>query len=73
MDDSLPFEDFPASRHMRGYNLSFADGHVERWPLLNTNTVLTFQVQVRAGSSDWTRLKRATTTPLPGYVSGIPQ
>lgn len=68
MDDSEPFEDFPASRHMHGYNLSFADGHVERWPLRDTNSVFTpFKIpQILSQNSDWIKLKRSTTIGLPG-------
>jgi prepilin-type processing-associated H-X9-DG protein len=70
MDNSQPFEDFPANRHTHGYNLSFADGHVERWALRDTNTVLTamYLTQIQPQNSDWVRLKQATTTYLPGFL-----
>ncbi len=66
MDNSLPFEDFPANRHTRGYNLSFADGHVERWPLQDPATALGLYLQIKPLNTDWVRLKRSTTTYLPG-------
>lgn len=67
MDDSQPFASFPASRHTRGYNLSFADGHVERWALRDPNTVSFAYIQyvaITAKNSDWIKLKRVTTTHL---------
>jgi prepilin-type N-terminal cleavage/methylation domain-containing protein/prepilin-type processing-associated H-X9-DG protein len=71
MDDSQIFEDFPASRHTRGYNLSFSDGHVERWALRDPNTVLganfAFGKTITAQNYDWIRLKLATTTHLPTF------
>lgn len=60
MDNSDPFASFPATRHSRGYNLSFADGHVERWNLLDRNTVSP-SVPVVSGNSDWVKLKQAST------------
>ncbi|HEX3626545.1 MAG TPA: hypothetical protein VH280_14115 [Verrucomicrobiae bacterium] len=64
MDDTKPFQDFPANRHSHGYNLSFADGHVEHWVLRNTNTVSPL-VKITAQNSDWTKLKNVSTIPLP--------
>jgi prepilin-type N-terminal cleavage/methylation domain-containing protein/prepilin-type processing-associated H-X9-DG protein len=66
MDDSQPFKDFPANRHTHGYNLSFADGHVERWALRDPNTVLS-SYQIKPGNTDWIKLKRATTIRLPSF------
>lgn len=60
MDNSDPFASFPATRHSRGYNLSFVDGHVEHWKLLDRNTVSP-AVPVVSGNSDWIKLKQATT------------
>jgi prepilin-type processing-associated H-X9-DG protein/prepilin-type N-terminal cleavage/methylation domain-containing protein len=63
MDNSKPFESFPATRHSRGFNLSFADGHVERWILRDPKTVSPlFITQITAQNSDWNRLKQASTT-----------
>jgi prepilin-type processing-associated H-X9-DG protein len=67
MDDTQIFEDFPATRHDHGYNLSFADGHVERWTLRDPNTVLGFYYQLTPQNTDWVRLKRATTTRVPVF------
>lgn len=63
MDNNKPFASFPATRHARGYNLSFADGHVERWNLLDRNTVSP-GIQVSTVNSDWTKLKQFSTTKL---------
>jgi len=69
MDNSEIFEDFPASRHTHGYNLSFADGHVERWTLRDPATVFDVYNQIKPQNTDWVRLKRATTT----YQLAFPQ
>ena len=61
MDNQQPFESFPATRHQRGYNLSFADGHVERYGLHDPNTVSP-SVPVSPTNTDWIRLKQVTTT-----------
>jgi prepilin-type N-terminal cleavage/methylation domain-containing protein/prepilin-type processing-associated H-X9-DG protein len=67
MDDTQIFVDFPASRHDHGYNLSFADGHVERWTLRDPSTVLEPYNQIRPQNTDWLRLKRSTTTYRPAF------
>jgi prepilin-type N-terminal cleavage/methylation domain-containing protein/prepilin-type processing-associated H-X9-DG protein len=63
MNNSQPFASFPATRHSHGYNLSFADGHVERYALLDTNTVSP-AIYVNPENSDWIRLKQVSTMPL---------
>ncbi|HEV2319140.1 MAG TPA: type II secretion system protein [Verrucomicrobiae bacterium] len=63
MDDSQPFRDSPATRHMHGYNLCFADGHVERWTFRGTNSIRGVSAN-GPPNSDWIRLKRATTLQL---------
>lgn len=63
MNNSQPFASFPATRHARGYNLNFADGHVERWALLSPNTVAP-GVQVSPQNSDWVRLKESSTVQI---------
>jgi prepilin-type N-terminal cleavage/methylation domain-containing protein/prepilin-type processing-associated H-X9-DG protein len=68
MDNSQIFEDFPANRHTLGYNLSFADGHVERWALRDPKTTLAFYDQLAPQNTDWIKLKQATTTHLPGFL-----
>ncbi len=62
MDDSRPFLSFPATRHSRGYNLNFADGHVEHYPLRDPGTQGS-SGQVSGTNSDWIKLKRVTTMP----------
>lgn len=62
MNNSQPFASFPATRHQRGYNLSFADGHVEHYSLHDPNTVAP-SGQVSPLNTDWLRLKQVTTTP----------
>lgn len=61
MNNQQPFASYPATRHQRGYNLSFADGHVERYALHDPNTVSPF-VLVSATNTDWIRFKQVTTT-----------
>ena len=60
MDDSKPFASFPATRHSRGYNLNFADGHVEHYVLRDPNTQAP-SVQINGTNSDWIKLKQITT------------
>ena len=64
MNDSAPFASFPATRHRLGYNLNFADGHVEHYAMHDPKTPNapppTGQ-PVSAQNSDWTRLKQVTT------------
>jgi prepilin-type processing-associated H-X9-DG protein len=62
MDNSRPFASFPATRHAHGYNLAFADGHVERYALHSPNTV--WGEQINPENSDWVKLKQISTTPL---------
>lgn len=63
MDNSQPFLSFPATRHAHGYNLSFADGHVERWNLRDPNTALP-PAKISATNWDWVKLKQASTTKV---------
>ena len=62
MDDSQPFASFPASHHQRGYNLSFADGHVERYGLHDASTISPAYA-ISAKNTDWIKLKLVTTLP----------
>ncbi|MBC8094248.1 MAG: hypothetical protein H7Y43_00400 [Akkermansiaceae bacterium] len=62
MDDSQPFASFPGARHRGSYVLSFIDGHVEAWKLLDQS----FKSGGPQGGGnrngvDWIRLKQATT------------
>lgn len=59
MDDRLPFDSFPATRHRRGYALAFADGHVEVFKLRDLGTQLGGRIS--ANNTDWLRLKSVTT------------
>jgi len=60
MDDSRPFDSFPATRHRRGYALGFADGHVEVFKLRDPETDFP-QGRISPTNSDWLRLKSVTT------------
>jgi prepilin-type N-terminal cleavage/methylation domain-containing protein len=62
MNDSAPFASFPATRHRHGYNLDFADGHVEHYVLRDPNTQSP-TVPVSSQNTDWLRLKQVTTLP----------
>jgi len=61
MDDSRPFDSFPATRHRRGYALNFADGHVEVFKLRDATTQ--FGGRISPTNTDWRRLKSVTTVP----------
>ncbi len=62
MNDSEPFFSFPATRHRRGYNLSFADGHVEHYTLRDPTTPRGPSVgNITKQNTDWQRLKQVTT------------
>jgi prepilin-type processing-associated H-X9-DG protein len=60
MDDSHPFANLPATRHDNGYNLNFADGHVEMYRL--QSSPLERSAKYSPTSPDWLRLKQVTTT-----------
>lgn len=64
MNDSKPFASTPAARHKHGYSLSFADGHVEHYRLLNAASWQADPQKnpVRTNNADWIRLKQVTTT-----------
>lgn len=68
MDDTKPFASFPATRHRRGYNLNFADGHVEHFVLRDPNTPSSPPSSygttnfISPRNSDWIRLKLVTTS-----------
>ena len=62
MDDRQPFASFPATHHRRGYNLAFADGHVERYGLHDPTTVSPAYA-VTSKNTDWIKLKSVTTLP----------
>jgi hypothetical protein len=63
MDDSRPFESYPASRHEWGYGLNYADGHVATAKLRDPGSRVlgTENVQIARENADWIWLKQATT------------
>jgi prepilin-type N-terminal cleavage/methylation domain-containing protein/prepilin-type processing-associated H-X9-DG protein len=62
MNDSAPFASFPGTRHGRGYNLSFADGHAEHYRMTDPSTRYP-ALGVGPQNSDWIKLKQVTTIP----------
>jgi prepilin-type N-terminal cleavage/methylation domain-containing protein len=63
MDDSQPFESYPATRHQKGYGLNFADAHVETKKLRdpNSQSLGAMNAQISPRNSDWLQLKQLTT------------
>jgi prepilin-type N-terminal cleavage/methylation domain-containing protein len=62
MNDSDIFINYPATRHDRGYALSFADAHVELYKMRDPGTKGPGQLGgYTATNSDWVRLKQVTT------------
>lgn len=67
MDDSHPFASHPAMSHRGGYNLNFADGHVETYQLNDPESLKAAEKNpfthdhVSAKNPDWIRLKQVTT------------
>ncbi len=72
MNNSEPFERFPATRHRNSYCLNFADGHAEAYHLRNpTNQVAETEamafIEVEPGTvlptdPDWIKLRTVTTS-----------
>jgi prepilin-type N-terminal cleavage/methylation domain-containing protein/prepilin-type processing-associated H-X9-DG protein len=64
MDDSRPFASAPGTAHQNGYDLSFADGHVENYRLRDpeSQAIGQSQAQFKPANSDWQKLKQVTTT-----------
>ena len=65
------WQNFPATLHVKGDNLSFADGHAEHWTWLSRTTLgLLTQGQEYAvapiGDPDFPRVAGAFSTPLSG-------
>ncbi len=60
MDNSRPFASMPAYRHNGGYEVNFADGHVESIRLKDPGT--RWGAQISPQNSDWLRLKQMTTS-----------
>ena len=63
MDNSQPFASLPGTRHQRGYNLIFADGHAEHYGLRDPSTQSNGK-QIAYANTDWLRLKQVTTTTV---------
>ncbi|HWD19899.1 MAG TPA: prepilin-type N-terminal cleavage/methylation domain-containing protein [Verrucomicrobiae bacterium] len=65
MDNSRPFDSFPAARHRNAYSLNFADGHSEIFRLRDPGTLAAlgpkYQGGVQASNADWIKLKQVTT------------
>lgn len=66
MVGNLGMLDAPASRHGGSYALSFADGHVETWKLLDDRTKnwKTLPISNTPLNPDWQKLRDATTSLL---------
>jgi prepilin-type N-terminal cleavage/methylation domain-containing protein len=61
MNDTDIFMNYPATRHDRGYALSFADAHVEHYKIRDPSTKGPANVIYNPTNSDWVRLKAVTT------------
>lgn len=67
MDDSRPFASHPAMSHRGGYNLNFADGHVETYQLNDPESLGAAghgpfdHEHISPKNPDWLRLKQVTT------------
>jgi prepilin-type processing-associated H-X9-DG protein len=64
MNGGRGFLDAPASRHNRGYSLSFADGHVEAWKLKDPRTRewIALPISNVPLNVDWARLQTAASS-----------
>ena len=62
MDNSKPFVSRPATRHSKGFNLIFADGHGETYVLRRPDSLFPGSIIVAPTNSDWIKLKSVTTT-----------
>ncbi len=62
MTDGRPFADFPATRHDRGYGLSFCDGHAEIYKMVDGRTHWPVPGNVNSPiNPDWAKLKYASS------------
>jgi prepilin-type N-terminal cleavage/methylation domain-containing protein len=61
MNDSEIFRNYPATRHDRGYVLSFADAHVEHYKIRDPSSRGPGLGSYSPTNSDWARLKQVTT------------
>ncbi len=73
MDEPVPFERFPATRHENGYCINFADGHADTYHMLTPETQIPeTQSQVSTPAAvtnippsnfDWIKLRQVATSP----------
>ena len=65
MEGARGLLDAPASRHAEQYTLSFADGHVETWGLMDPRTVDWKRLPIPNSppNPDWQRLKASASSP----------
>jgi prepilin-type N-terminal cleavage/methylation domain-containing protein len=62
MNDSQIFANYPATRHDRGYALTFADAHVEHFKIRDPSSKgPEYGLSFNRTNSDWVRLKQVTT------------
>jgi prepilin-type N-terminal cleavage/methylation domain-containing protein len=62
MNDSRIFVNYPATRHDRGYALTFADAHVEHYRIRDPSSKgPEYGMMFNPTNSDWVRLKQVTT------------
>lgn len=61
---NLGLLDAPAVRHGGKFNLSFADGHAERWKVIDSRTLKWDSLPIRNNplNEDWVRLRAAATS-----------
>jgi prepilin-type N-terminal cleavage/methylation domain-containing protein/prepilin-type processing-associated H-X9-DG protein len=62
MGNSRPFADLPATRHNRGYGLSFCDGHSEIFKLKDGRTKWPVPMNINSPpNQDWVKLRDVTS------------
>jgi prepilin-type N-terminal cleavage/methylation domain-containing protein len=62
MTSARPFVDFPATRHDRGYVISFCDGHSEVYKMMDPRTVYPFTTHDNIPTNpDFSRIQAVTT------------
>src|SRR5262249_38393285 len=62
MSNSRPFADLPATRHNRGYGISFLDGHGEIFKLHDARTAYPVPSNVnQPANRDWSNLREVSS------------
>jgi prepilin-type N-terminal cleavage/methylation domain-containing protein/prepilin-type processing-associated H-X9-DG protein len=62
MSNARPFADFPATRHNRGYGISFLDGHGEIFKLRDPRSNLPLPGNINnPANPDWNRLREVSS------------